>query len=254
MRIISTTCSNTEIVVTLGKSDWLVGVDEHSDFPPELVGSLPKVGPDLGIDPAKALALKPDLVLASLTVPGHEKVVANLQLAGLRIHAAEPINLKDVYRDIEHVASLLDCADRGLQLTAQMRTQMPARAVDSRPPRLLIQWWPKPVIAAAQQSWVTDMIELAGGQNAAAGYAQKSLPLEDEAVADMNPDAIIIAWCGVKTEKYRPEVIYRNPAFSQMRAVRERRVFCIPEARLGRPGPRLVEGYRALCEVLDVLA
>jgi len=33
--------------------------------------------------------------------------------------------------------------------------------------------------------------------------------------------------------------------------VRENRVVAIPEAYLGRPGPRLVEGYRALRRALE---
>ena len=75
MRIVSLACSNTEIVWALGRADLLVGVDDHSDWPEEVVGPLPKVGPDLEIDVDKVAALEPDLVLATLTVPGHEKVV-----------------------------------------------------------------------------------------------------------------------------------------------------------------------------------
>jgi iron complex transport system substrate-binding protein len=71
-----------------------------------------------------------------------------------------------------------------------------------------------------------------------------------EIVAALAPDAVVIAWCGVEPEKYRTDVIYRNPAFRDLPAVRHRRVFRIPEAFLGRPGPRLVEGIRALRDVV----
>ena len=75
MKIASLTCSNTEIVCALGRADWLVGVDNHSDHPADILSGLPRLGPDLGIDVEKLASLAPDLVLASLTVPGHEKVV-----------------------------------------------------------------------------------------------------------------------------------------------------------------------------------
>jgi len=39
-------------------------------WPEEVVGPLPKVGPDLEIDVDRVAALEPDLVLATLTVPG----------------------------------------------------------------------------------------------------------------------------------------------------------------------------------------
>ena len=104
MRVVSHTCSNTEIVCALGCSDMLVGVDDHSDFPPEVVRGLPKVGPDLGVDAKRVEQLKPDLVLTSLTVPGHEKIVDALEAAGLPLLVVEPQSLEDVYSDIERIA------------------------------------------------------------------------------------------------------------------------------------------------------
>src|SRR5258706_2399073 len=79
VRVVSLTCSNTEIVCALGLAECLVGVDNHSDYPVDVVTPLPRVGPDLDIDVDRVRALEPDLVLASLTVPGHERIVAELE-------------------------------------------------------------------------------------------------------------------------------------------------------------------------------
>ena len=67
----------------------------------------------------------------------------------------------------------------------------------------------------------------------------------------MAPDAIVISWCGVDPEKYRPDVVFRNPAWQEVPALKNGQVHCIPEAYLGRPGPRLVEGARALRGVVE---
>ena len=99
-RLVSLNCSNTEIVHALGCADRLVAVDADSDWPPEVVGPLPKVGRDLEIDIAAVAALQPDCVLASLTVPGHENVVDGLRAAGLNHHAPETQSLADVYQDV----------------------------------------------------------------------------------------------------------------------------------------------------------
>ena len=93
MRVVSLACSNTEIVCALGCAHMLVGVDSHSDRPQEVVDGLPKVGPDLEIDIDAVAALKPDLVLASLTVPGHEEVVAGLEKASLPLPRARACTL-----------------------------------------------------------------------------------------------------------------------------------------------------------------
>ena len=90
LRVFSHTCSNTEIVCALGCAALLVGVDSDSDYPPEVVAGLPKTGRDLDLDISAVLALRPDLVLTSLTVPGHEKVVAALRAAGLHVLVCDP--------------------------------------------------------------------------------------------------------------------------------------------------------------------
>jgi len=254
LRIVSLTCSNTEIVCALGLSDALVGVDDHSDFPEEVVASLPRVGPDLGINIDAVAALKPDLVLASLTVPGHEKIVEGLEQAGLPFLAPEPTCLEHVFRDIDDIARAAGVADRATAVIDALRATTTAKPDLDAAPTILIQWWPKPVIAPGKQSWVNDLLSAAGGRNPLFDRDVKSAPLEDAEVSELDPDAIVISWCGVKPEKYRPDVIYRNPAFADMKAIRDRRVFCVSEGVLGRPSPRLADGVHALSDIVKTLS
>ncbi len=253
MRIVSLACSNTEIVHALGCGHLLVGVDEHSDWPPELVAPLPTVGPDLEIDVEKVASLEPDLVLATLTVPGHENVVARLERAGLPYIAPEPVSIEDVYRDIRQIAGLLEVPARGERLVGEMATELGEGAPpDPEPdaPSVLIQWWPKPVIAPGRLSWAHEALLRAGGRNPLGGESVKSRPLTNQEVVDMAPDAIVLSWCGVHPDKYRPEVVLENADFARVPAVRNGQVHCVGEPFLGRPGPRLVKGVRALRDVV----
>lgn len=250
MRVVAHTCSNTEIVCALGCADYLVGVDQDSDFPPEIVAPLPKLGRDLSLDVNAVLALKPDLVLSSLTLPGHEKIVAALEAAGLPSLVCAPLRLPDVYADIRRIASALGVAERGEALVSEIQAAMPAVAHNLRP-AVHIEWWPKPVIAPARQSWVTDVIELAGGRNAYAEHDVKSVQVSpDQAQADI----AVIAWCGVPEEKYRRELVTGRPGWQKVAAVSKSQVHAISEAYLGRPGPRLVEGYRRLRDLIATCA
>ncbi len=253
MRIVSTTCSNTEIVCALGCEQQLVGVDNHSDHPEEVVKNLPRVGPDLGADPEKISALKPDIVLASLTVPGHEKVVQSIDDAGLRYFAPEPTCLEDVYQNIIDIGELLEVPERAESIVQGMKDAIQP-TLDTAGKSLLIQWWPKPVIAPGKLSWVNDLACAAGLINPIGERDVKSTPLSDDEVREINPDAVAISWCGVRYEKYRPDVVYRNPAWQNANFVKNRKVFCISEAYLGRPSPRLVKGYKALKELATELA
>ena len=249
MRVVSLACSNTEIVAALGCADLLVGVDSHSDFPADVIKDLPKLGPDLEIDVDAVAALKPDLVLASLTVPGHETVIEGLEAKGLPFIAPSPETLEDVYQDIDEVAGLLGVPERGTQVVAEMRESFqPPEIVTG--PRILVQWWPKPVIGPGNLSWTHHVIEAAGAQNALADVAHKSRPFTDEEITELAPDAIVISWCGVDPKNYRPDVVLNKPAWQDLPAIKNRHVYTVPEAYLGRPGPRLVEGMKALRDLV----
>ncbi len=253
MRIVSLTCSNTEIVASIGCADLLVGIDDYSDYPPDVVAKLPRVGRDLNIDIEKVARLKPDLVLASLTVPGHEEVVEGLHSAGLPYIVLEPVRLDDVYRDILHVGELLGASQNAQRCVSQMEQKL-SPAVQLNPVySLMIQWWPKPVIAPGKLSWTEDLLEAAGLVNPIGNREVKSTPLTDEEVLELNPDAVAISWCGVQHNKYRPKVVYRNSNWKDANFVRNKHVFTIPEAYLGRPSPRLVDGYTELKKIASQL-
>ncbi len=266
MRIVTLACSNTEIVCALGCGDQLVGVDDHSDYPEDVVAKLPRVGPELGIDVAKVAALSPDLVFASLTVPGHERVIADLEEAGLPFIAPEPVSLQDVHANICTIASLLTVPERGAALAAEMERQIPAPTsadrtrrevqkgtADSRP-RILVEWWSDPVICPAHGSWVNQLLAAAGAVNPLEGHEGKSTAISVDVAQELAPDAVVISWCGIDPETYRPGAVYDRPGWERIPAVRNRRVYCVPEGHLGRPGPRLVEGYGAFKRIVDALA
>jgi iron complex transport system substrate-binding protein len=141
-------------------------------------------------------------------------------------------------------------AQRGEQLVAGMQHAMPQVKLPRRP-KLLLEWWPKPVIAPARRSWATDLIELAGGHNPWSAVDAKSAPLEDAQILAAAPEAVVMSWCGVKQENYRADIVRRRPGWEQLPAVRHDRIVPITEAWLGRPGPRLVQGYQALRKVIE---
>jgi iron complex transport system substrate-binding protein len=253
VRIVSLTCSNTEIVAALGLGEQLVGVDDHSDWPADLVARLPRVGPDLSIDVDAVVRLEPDLVLASLTVPGHEAVVEACDRAGLPWIAPEPVSLADVARDVRDIALRCGVGPRGEEVAAAFEAAMPAVDADLRP-RVLVEWWPKPVIVPCRLSWVTDLLDLAGGLNPFAERDAKSTPVTDDEVIAARPDAVVLCWCGVPFGRYRPDVVYRREPWRHVPALEREQVHLVAEAFLGRPGPRLVDGYRALRAVVAAAA
>lgn len=250
MRIITHTCSNTEIVCALGRADWLVGVDDHSDHPPEVVAKLPRIGPDLDVDVDKIRALEPDLVITSLTVPGHERCLEQLEAAGLPLLVTQPHSLADVAADILRIGEAIDARQSAQALADRFDTALAAEPPAHEPVPILVEWWPKPVIVPGRNSWVNEMLARAGGVNPWQDREAESLEIDREMARNAAPEAIVMSWCGVDEAKYRPHVVSRREGWADIPAIANERIYPISEAWLGRPGPRLLDGIEKLREVV----
>lgn len=251
MRIVSHTCSNTEIICALGRSGWLVGVDDHSDYPEDVVEKLPRIGADLDVDVERILALEPDLVITSLTVPGHERCLERMEAAGLPLLVTQPHTLSDVAADIRRIGMALDAAEPGERLALEFEAALTAPQPGHPPVPILVEWWPKPVIVPGRDSWVNEMLRLAGGVNPWSDRDAESLQVDPAMACSAAPEAVVMSWCGVDESKYRPHVVRRREGWENVPAIAENRIFPISEAWLGRPGPRLLDGIEKLREVVD---
>ena len=250
MRIVAHTCSNTEIVCALGRSDWLVGVDAHSDYPSEVVSRLPRIGADLDIDIEKIKQLAPDLVITSLTVPGHERCLERIQAAGLPHLVTRPHSLNDVACDIRRIGQALDAEPAAERIAARFDA-LTSRSPVPDPVSILVEWWPKPVIVPGRRSWVNEMLCLAGGFNPFAQVDAESTEVSIAQAVEAMPEAIVMSWCGVDESKYRPHVVMRRAGWQNIPAIRDRSIHAVSEAWLGRPGPRLLDGIERLRAVVE---
>lgn len=73
--------------------------------------------------------------------------------------------------------------------------------------------------------------------------------VSDEEVARANPEVMVLAWAAVGG-KSKPETALQNPAWKDVAAVRERKVFVIRDELLNTPGPPLVQGAEELLRVI----
>lgn len=271
MRVVSLCPSNTDIVCALGLGHLLVGVDRSSLKDPELAQALPgqgrgvaDVGTDLQIDIAAITALKPDLVLASLSVPGMERNIEQLQAARLPYLVVDGHTLAGVQRGIRQVAEALGATAAGEALVASFAEALEdvrARSREARrrleqagreqdlPRRAAWEWWPKPIIVAGRSSWIQDFFEILGVENAFADIEQESRPVENEEVLRRAPDTLCASWCGSAERRMSLARIGRRAGWQALPAWQTRRIFLVPERLVGRPGPGLARGLRELYEL-----
>ncbi|WP_210365712.1 cobalamin-binding protein [Bacillus sp. REN3] len=249
MRVVSLCPSNTEIMEFLGLAHLLVGVDDFSDWP-ESIKRLPKLGPDLSIDLDLVQQLKPDLVLASLSVPGMEKNVEGLKELGLPYIVLNPQSFADIEKDLLITAEALQMPERGKEAAREFRSRFEeTKAKGSQAvywPRLYWEWWPKPVFTPGNINWLTELSEAAGAENAFKDVELASVQTDWDDVRSRNPDYICIAWVGVSRQKVKKEQITKRPGWEELDAVKKDRILILEEELFCRPSPRLLDGLEKL--------
>ncbi|WP_101844807.1 cobalamin-binding protein [Halobacillus sp. Marseille-P3879] len=254
MRIVSICPSNTEIVAYLGLEELLIGVDNYSDYP-ESILDLPRLGPDLSIDIEKTADLKPDLVLASLSVPGMEKNIEGLKERNLPYIVLNPQSLEEIAEDLITVGEAAGRPELGArksnEFLAEIQQYKKEALQKNNPPSLYWEWWPKPIFTPGGKNWLTEISVLAGGTNIFASANEASVQTDWDDVKQRDPDHICMVWVGVKEEKMNPELLKKRPGWKELSAIKNNQIHVLEESLYCRPSPRLLEGLRKLKTLLD---
>jgi len=247
MRILSLQPSISLILRSLGRLDMLAGCTRYClDAVPELRSrGLPIVRDSWSSETGEIVALKPDLVIAS--VPYRQESLAAILKAGIPVLALAPHCLADIYADIQLIGSVVNEHSKAEEVVNEMR-----RAIDevrciafrsNHRPLVYCEEWGKPLIHS--QLWVSELVEAAGG--VFLGEAGKVTDAATIAAAD--PEVIALAWCGAGNRVPVERVIAMR-GWHALRAVRVGRVACIPDELLNTPAPSLVEGLHALAQLI----
>ncbi|MEW5570068.1 cobalamin-binding protein [Rossellomorea sp. FS2] len=254
MRLISICPNNTELIDELGLTPHLVAVDDYSDHP-ESVLSLPRLGPDLSIDMDRVESLQPDLVLASLSVPGMEKNIDELERRGIPHLTLNPQSFKDIADDLLSIgrACRMDESDvlnkRGHFLQKVEELKAIGQGITNRP-SLYWEWWPKPVFTPGRTNWLTELSDMCGAVNLFHDVELASVQTDWEDVLARDPDYICLAWVGVRQDKVKPELIKKRPGWTSLKAVQDERILILEEAFYCRPSPLLLKGAVKLAKIL----
>jgi iron complex transport system substrate-binding protein len=251
-RIVSLAPSVTSILTAIGARRQIVAVSKWCKDVADVRG-LPELGDCwfLG-DPRNAnesvaamMKLRPTMIVGS--VPFKTETVQKILALPVPFLALNPRSLADVEADIRMLGGVTGANARAEALIREMRRNFARIAKTAKraktKPRVYCEAWPNPRISSPR--WVAEMVEICGGEMAVRAGER----VTDEEVATANPEVMVLAWAATGG-KSKPEQALENPAWKDVSAVRERKVFAIRDELLNTPGPPLVCGAEELLRVI----
>ena len=195
---------------------------------------------------------KPDLVFTFSDIQAD--ITANLMRAGLEVHAFNHRTIDGIFSMIRTVGALIGEAEKAAVLSADLAMRIDAAREKARAfkrrPRVYFEEWDEPMISAI--GWVSELIEIAGGENVFAdrafGQAAKERFVTSEEVIAAQPDIIIGSWCG---KGFKRNEVAARAGWDQIPAVKNGRLYEIKLSIILQPGPAaLTDGLAQLQRII----
>ena len=234
-RIVAIDSAVVEILFAIGEGHRVAATHDFVSYPPE-TEDIPRIGDAFNLNNEAILALDPDLVFVF-----SEGAVADLERVGLRVLYLQSLNddLRQVPENIrlwgrivgnpqaaDAVAS--DFEDRVARIEDAVAAQGDGPSVFQDVGGL---WTPGPDTLIGS---VFDLLKMRNIAHDISGYAQ----ISPEIVVERGPDIILAS---------DADAIAGNPAFADVPAVKNGRIFASPE-QFSVPGPRYIDGVEALAK------
>jgi len=249
-RVVTLAPNLTEIVFALGAGDRLVGRTSACDWPPE-ARAVPVMGgfgrPSLEL----LLQAKPDVVLdVDLE---DEQLGAAMVRGGIFRERIRCRSLEDIAPAIHQVGRVLGKTDAANELAERIEKELAmwrARPIRKHRPRVYLEIWSDPPMTAGRGAFVSEMIELAGGENIGGESSREYYTISSEAVLVKAPE-VILALYPAPEASVRARIASR-PGWEGLPAVRSGRIISgLNLDVILRPGPRVGEGLSQLEAALN---
>lgn len=245
-RIVSLSPTLTEDICSVGAFSKLVGRTDYCDYP-TVVSTVASVGEVVNPNIEKIVALKPDIILASGMLS--EESYKKLSGLGLKVLViADTNNFNETYVAIEKIGTILNAQEKAKRVVDRMKYQVNLVTKLTKSAK-------KPVVyyvvgfgkygdfTATGETFISDMIEMAGGINAAKDG--KNWKYSVEALVKKNPDLLI---CSKFYDSKKG--ILLTPGYKDLTAVKKGKLQEIDDNLISRQGPRLADGLYALAKLI----
>lgn len=257
-RIVCLSTETVEVLYALGEQERIAGISGFTVRPARARKEKPKVSGFSSARIDRILAVRPDLVLAFSDLQAD--ICRDLIRAGVAVHVFNHRNIEGILAMILTVGRLVGASERAEACVAGLEARLVAARVAGearierlgRRPRVYFEEWDSPMICGIR--WVSELIEVAGGEDIFAERAQchsagERVIADGADVVARAPDIVLASWCG---KKVRAEQIAARQGWSALEAVARGRIVEIKSPLILSPGLAAIEaGLPAIAAALD---
>jgi len=240
-------------LIDLGFADKIIAADAYSRGIEGLATDIPFFNM-LAPDGERIILLKPDVIFVTgMSKAGGTdpfKPVSDLGICVLTIPTGSSI--ADIRDDIRFIAKVMDAAEKGEAVIADMDQAMDAIAkigktiTDKKTVYFEISAESYSLYSFGRGVYLNEMLELIGAKNIFADR-NRWVSVTEEAVFDRNPDVILTN--ADYTDKPVDEIMAR-PGWKALTAVRRRAVYSIDANTSSRPSRHLVKALQEMAQAV----
>ncbi len=246
-RIVSIAPSVTEILYDLGLESRVVGRTDYCDYPPE-VKKKPSVGGLISPSVERIVSLRPDLVVGTPEVNKIE-IANELSLFHIPLYGLHARNLNDVLHSLEDLGALTGTEARANSLVQSLRDRRDAvlkKVAGLKRPRVLYLIWYQPISVPGHGAFLTDLIDMAGGESISADLHQDWGQMSLEEIVRRDPEIILIP----RSNESSPPIedLKKWPGWSSTTAAKTNRILLVNDSA-NHPSPRLFDALESFARI-----
>jgi len=243
--IVSLAPGITEILYALNLETKIAGVTSFCNWPRE-ARQKPQIGGFINPSIEKIVSLQPDLILA--TVDGNRKdVVRQLERLGLTVYVTNPQDTKGILESILHIGEITSEQKNARALVQKLKkrldniTEQTGKKIK---PRIFFQIGLDPVITAGRDTFINEIISLAGGINIAASDMARYPRYSAEGILSGAPDIILFAPMANDSEFTTVKKFWQK--FPEIPAVKNNKIYPIETDLISRASPRIIDAIEKM--------
>jgi len=249
-RIVCLAPPATEILCALGLEDRLVGLTAYDTYPVGITEKAEYVFSDsLNPDMEQLINLNPDLVVTSMHA---EDFIQNLRNLGIAVLQLNPESIEGTYETIKKFGLITNRQEQAQKIVQDMQAKEQAieekvkTIKDSDRVRVWLEVDPA-LYTTGEGTFLHELLTKAGGINIADDVKFWAKYNEEQIIAK-NPQVILITYSYYVDNAV--EGVLARPAWQNIDAVANKRVYSVDSDMTTRFGPRVIDGLEIIAKAL----